>query len=446
MPNHIWRSFDIRGVAETEITPEFAKRFGRACASYFHQRNLFKIAVGRDTRNSGQILSSALIEGLCSAGMNVFDLGEAPTPAVYFATSGFGFDAGIIVTASHNPPEYNGFKLRLQDRPLYPNDFVELKKWFDSNSSSHKKGTVEKFNIQPIYEQNIALQNRLPTTKKVVIDAGNGITSNWAPPLFSLMGADVIPLFCTPDGNFPNHPADPTKPANLTDLQDLVLQENADLGIAFDGDGDRVGIVTSTGKMLWGDELLAILAQDIFKWKKGTVVCDVKCSLSLHDIVSSMGGKTIISPTGYPRVQQQMMKHGAILGGEQSSHICIRDNYYCFDDGLYAAARLLQIIDKLEEYESNIPRYPCTPEIRLSIDAEHRNHILSMEAPILKECSLSTIDGFRYEDQNGWMLFRLSGTENRAVFRVEARSKDAFAKWKNRAKQILQHFDVEYKW
>jgi len=444
MVEHIWRSFDIRGVAHSEIDTDFARQFGLACALYFTKRKLFKIAVGRDCRESGPILSAALCEGLCAGGMQVFDLGPAPTPAIYFATSGFGFDAGIIVTASHNPPQYNGFKLRLHDRPLFPEDFKELRSHFDIADKVSHIGSIEEFDIKDIYEETIAEKNHLHRELTIAIDAGNGITSNWAPSLFKRMGATVLPLYCTPDGSFPNHPADPTKESNLVDLQKLVLEKKADLGVAFDGDGDRVGIVLASGKMLWGDELLSILAQDIFRWKSGTVICDVKCSLSLHDIIHSLGSKIIVSPTGYPRVQAAMMEHGAILGGEQSSHICIRDNYYCFDDGLFAAARLAHLCDRLAEYEANIPRYPCTPEVRLNISAEHRQTILTQKPLVLKGCSLSTIDGYRYEDSQGWMLFRLSGTENRAVFRVEAKTEASFEEWKQRVHLVLKHFSIDH--
>lgn len=443
MTNSVWRKFDIRGLTSENITPDFAKNLGVASAEYFRARSQKTIAVGRDVRTSSPMLQDALMKGLIQGGMKVFDLGLTPTPTIYFASSGFGFDAGIIVTASHNPVGHNGFKFRLHERALLREDFLEIQQNFQNPTPHSEQGSIEKFDIKDIYCQAIAEQNPLHSPLTVALDAGNGATSNWAPYLFEKMGANIIPVNCEEDGSFPNHPADPTKRKNMLQLQQVVLETKADLGFAFDGDGDRVGMITPDGEMYWGDQLLAILMQEVLRWTKAPIVADVKCSMALEILAKELGVPFFRSPTGYPLVQKLMLEQNAILGGEQSSHICYRKGYYCFDDGLFAAAKLASIGKDLQTYIDRIPKTVKSPEIRQSIQPEERERFDTLEAPIFDDCQLIQIDGFRYSNESGWCLLRTSGTENKLIVRAEGIDLDAFTFWLARLKEILGYFDIK---
>ena len=443
MSNNVWRKFDIRGLTSENITPNFAMDLGLGAAEYFRARSLKTVAVGRDVRDSSPALQKALMSGLVQGGMKVIDLGLAPTPTVYFATSGFGFDAGIIVTASHNPVGHNGFKFRLHERALFREDFQEIQANVQAPKPHSTQGSIEKFDIKDIYCQAIAEQNPLHSPLTIAIDAGNGSTSNWAPYLFEKMGAQIIQVNCEEDGTFPNHPADPTKTKNMLQLQQVVLETKADLGFAFDGDGDRVGMITKDGNMYWGDQLLAILMQEVLEWTKAPIVADVKCSMALEILAKQFGVPFFRSPTGYPLVQKTMMKENAILGGEQSSHICYRKGYYCFDDGLFTAAKLASIGKQLEQLIDQIPKTVQSPEIRQSILSEERERFDTLEAPAFDDCKLEQMDGLRYSNDDGWCLLRTSGTENKMIVRAEGIDQEAFSFWLGRLQQILSYFDIK---
>ena len=357
--------------------------------------------------------------------MELYDLGQAPTPGLYFAVDGMGFDAGIMITASHNPPGDNGFKFRLNGSSVLQGEIAQLRAFYDENETA-PGGTSsrEKICIKDLYLDAICSDCQSPAGEfKIVIDAGNGVAGPWAVELFERLGAEVIPLHCEPDGNFPNHPADPTRPANVAELRETVLRTGADLGIGLDGDGDRVAAITKEGRHLFGDRLMAIFAQDILRWRTGHVVHDVKCSMLLQDVVSSLGGGTVMSPTGYPWVQKYMQDHCALLGGEQSSHICFSDRWFGYDDGLYAAARLLSLAADLDERDEALPSYPATPELRLPISEARKWKVLPQLRDRFSDFAISELDGLRCSNEDGWLLVRPSNTEACLSVRIEGRSR-----------------------
>ena len=443
MSNTVWRKFDIRGLTSENITTTFAYDLGLASAAYFRARSLETVAVGRDVRESSPALQEALMRGLLDGGLRVIDIGLAPTPVVYFATSGFGFDAGIVVTASHNPVGHNGFKFLLHERALLRDDFEEIRANCNAPAPHTVQGSIEQFDIKDIYCQTVAEQNPLRSSLKIALDAGNGSTARWAPYLFEKMGAELILINCEEDGTFPNHPADPTKAKNMLQLQKVVREEKADLGFAFDGDGDRVGMITADGEMYWGDQLLAILMQEVLQWTKAPVVADVKCSMALEILAKELAVPFFRAPTGYPLVQKMMMKHNAILGGEQSSHICYCKGYYCFDDGLFTAAKLASIGEQIPAFLARIPKTILSPEIRQSIEQDERDRFDRLQAPIFEDCQLETMDGLRYSNEYGWCLLRTSGTENKMIVRAEGIDQKSFSFWRSRLQQILQYFNIK---
>ena len=440
--NTVWRKFDIRGLTTEDITATFAYQLGLATAQYFRARYLKTVGVGRDLRASSPSLQAALIQGLAEGGMHVFNLGVAPTPAVYFATSGLGLDAGIVVTASHNPAGYNGFKFRLQKRALLQKDFEEIHEYFLEPKIHTKRGTIESFAIKDIYCKTVANQNTLSTPLKIVLDVSNGATSKWAPYLFEKMGAEIVIINCEEDGALLNQPIDSTKTENLLQLQRVVLEQGADLGFIFDGDGDRVGMVTADGNMHWGDQLLTILMQEALQWKKAPIVCDVKSTMALDILAKRFGVTLYRSPTGSPLIQQKMVKHNAILGGEHSSQICHRQGYYSFDDGLFTAAKLASIAQDLNKFINNTPKTIISPEIRKEIQVDEQDRFKQKSSPSYNDCNLDDIDGLRYSNEEGWCLIRLSSMEKKIVVRVEGIDHKAYMFWRMRLIEILGYFDI----
>jgi phosphomannomutase len=424
--SHIWRTYDIRGRTPDEITPELARRLGRAMGALMRGRGARSIAVARDARDSGPLLQSALMEGLAAAGMEVADIGMNPTPVMYFTVSALGFDAGVIVTASHNPTGYNGFKTRLGGQALFGPDIQRLREAVEgAQPAAVAGGAIRRLDVRPAYLEHIASGCRRPSGDlRVVIDAGNGVAGPMAVRLFSRLGCEVVPLFCDPDGTFPNHPANPTVAKNLVDLREAVLDTGADLGIGLDGDGDRVGAVIADGTMLFGDRMIALLAQDILASGPAAVVADVKCSMALGDTVTRAGGTFALSQTGYPWIQKMMRDLRAPLGGELSGHICFADRYYGFDDGLYAASRVLELVPGMVDRVAAIPAYPAIPELRLHTAEADKWAVPGLLQQQLSGYELLTVDGVRFSTGSGWGLVRVSNTEPCLTVRAEAHTED----------------------
>ncbi|MFT5684472.1 MAG: phosphomannomutase/phosphoglucomutase [Myxococcota bacterium] len=423
-PAHIWRTYDIRGRTPDEINPELALLLGRAMGHLMTSRGAKDIAVARDARIGGRQIQEALMRGLADAGMNVADIGMNPTPVMYFTVSALGFDAGIIVTASHNPAGYNGFKTRLGGDALFGEDIQEVRRMVEAGPPiADVPGEIRAVDVRPAYIKTIADDCRLPDRPlRVVVDAGNGVAGPMAVRLLSRLGVEVVPLFCDPDGTFPNHPANPTINKNLIDLRDAVLDTKADLGVGFDGDGDRIGAVSAKGEMFFGDRMLALLAAEILRSGPAAVVADVKCSMALEEVVAAGQGTYAMTQTGYPWIQKRMVELSAPLGGELSGHICFADRYYGFDDGLYAATRLLELVDGLDDKLAALPSYPAIPEQRLHTGEDGKWGVIETLKEKLSGYTLLTVDGIRFSNEHGWGLVRVSNTEPCLTVRAEART------------------------
>lgn len=443
--DHIWRAYDIRGNATTEVTTSFTHKLGWSLAQQFRKRGIEDVVIARDARKSSPSLRDALVQGLVEGGMEVSDIGAAPTPALYFAVDALGYDAGIMITASHNPSPDNGFKFRFHNQPFMGSDLQELKEIF---ATIHKPvldpGGHYTLNLQDLY-LNAIFDDMRSITKplRVVVDGGNGVAGPWLINLLGRFGCTCIPLYCEPDGTFPNHSPDPTKKKNMIDLIKAVQDEGADCGFGLDGDGDRIAVVSPQGELVYGDRLLALFAQDILKWKRGSIVHDLKCSMILKEVIDQHGGTSIPSATGYPRVQQAISQNASLMGGEQSSHICFADRWFGFDDALYAAARILPTIPSLDKRLSSLPHYPCTPELRIPVSEEKKWGVIGQLRPKLKDYHLNETDGIHCSTNDGWALLRPSNTEACISVRIEAKSSKILQTMAQELKQKLDDVGVD---
>jgi len=430
VPRSIFRQYDIRGIVGRELTPAFARALGRAYASeaFDRLRRAPVVAVGRDNRPSGEGLAAGLRTGVADAGGTAVDVGVLPTPALYFAVSALGADAGVQVTGSHNPPEFNGFKLVLAGESFHGEEILELwermvaERWREGAGAERSDGS-----ILGRYREGIVGRHRLERPVSVVVDCGNGAGSLVAVETLRALGAEVTPLFCESDGTFPNHHPDPTVPENLRDLQIEVRRRGAELGLAFDGDADRIGAVDETGTIVWGDQLLVLLGRDaVRRFGPGTpVIFDVKCSEVLPAALAEAGARPVMWKTGHSLIKAKMRELGAPLAGEMSGHMFFGGDYLGFDDALFAAARLLEIVSRgphgLATLLADLPRTHVTPEIRVDVPEERKFAIVEQAARHFPaRYPVNTIDGVRITFPQGWGLLRASNTQPILVLRFEA--------------------------
>ena len=430
VPKSIFREYDVRGLVDTELTPELARGLGRAYASVGWEKlgRAPTLAVGRDNRPSGTALAAGVRRGIVDAGGTAIDIGMVPTPALYFAVYALGTDGGLQVTGSHNPPEFNGFKMVLAGDALHGDEILGL--WETIVAERWRTGEGREASDASVlgrYKDAIAVRNRLTRPVKVVVDCGNGVSSVIAVATLQSMGAEVTPLFCESDGTFPNHHPDPTVPANLVDLQAAVRRTGAELGIAFDGDGDRIGAVTETGEILFGDQLLVLFGRDaVRRFGPGTpVIFDVKCSEVLPKALADAGARPIMWKTGHSLIKAKMKEEKAPLAGEMSGHIFFGGDYLGFDDALFAAARLLGIVSRhgsgLAGLLSDLPKTYATPEIRVECAEDEKFAIAERAAGYFAaRYPVNTIDGVRMTFPHGWGLIRASNTQPVLVLRFEA--------------------------
>ncbi|HXV27713.1 MAG TPA: phosphomannomutase/phosphoglucomutase, partial [bacterium] len=370
IPSHIFREYDIRGLAETELTDEVSRKIGQAFATILLKEGKKKMAVGRDLRPSSDRILKALLEGLASTGMEVLNLGMIPTPVLYFSVSHLHLDAGISITGSHNPPEYNGFKLHLADRPFYGEEIQNLKNLMEKKDFAKGAGKVWEEKVLETYKDYVAKIFHFKRTLKVVIDSGHGMAGIVAPDLVRRLGHDVTELYSNLDSTFPDHHPDPSDLANMKDLQKKVLETKSDIGIAFDGDADRIGVVDEKGQVIFGDRILLLYARAILKRKPGaTIIGDVKCSKIIYDDIAKRGGKPVMWKTGHSLIKAKIKETHAELAGEMSGHMFFVDRWFGFDDAIYAACRMLEVLDEdprpLSEHLTDIPQLVSTPEIRV---------------------------------------------------------------------------------
>lgn len=456
----IFREYDIRGVVGKDLTPEFARLLGRGVGAYLAERlgtrRPLRVSVGRDVRTSSPTLKESLVEGLCSTGLEVVDVGECPTPLQYFSLHHLDLDGGVMITGSHNPPEFNGFKVSLGKQTLHGEAIQAIRRIMERGRFPVGKGKESAYAVIPVYLEDVAARfrevHRPEPPIRIVADAGNGTAGLVAPDLLKRIGCDVVPLYCEIDGTFPHHHPDPTVVENLQDLIRTVRETKADLGVAYDGDGDRIGVVDETGKILWGDQLLLLFGREIVRERPGAVIVgEVKCSQFLYDDLRARGGDAVMWKAGHSLIKEKMRETGAVLGGEMSGHLFFADRYYGYDDAFYATCRLIEILWKrrvpVSRLLEGVPPLVSTPEIRVECpDAEKfrvvdrlRDRIRARRAvgeiPIR---DLVTIDGVRVVYEKGWGLLRASNTQPALVLRFEAESGDLLSFYRQALEGELQ--------
>ena len=425
----IFREYDIRGIVPNQINENSIKAIATAIANKCHHEEVHELALGRDGRLSGNEILELLSEELRLLGINIVNVGLVTSPLLYFAAKKLKSKSGVMITGSHNPKNYNGFKIVINDSPVSGTEMLD----FISNETSHSRGLGSEILKEDLMDEYIAevISQRSKNSKeiKIVVDCGNGSAGKIAPKLMRSLGYEVVELFCEIDGNFPNHHPDPGKIENLQDLKKAVEEEGADIGIAFDGDGDRLGVITNLGEIIYPDQLMMIFSREVLQESKGReIVFDVKCSNLLSKIISEAGGIPIMSPTGHFHIKNTLKKTNAPLAGEMSGHIFFNDKWYGFDDGHYSAFRLIEIIKNSESsigtLFNELPKAYSTPELNIDVDEDRKFKIV--EDFILQsefgENEKITIDGLRVNFDDGWGLLRASNTTPKLVLRFEANS------------------------
>lgn len=441
----LFRAYDVRGVVGETLTPAIAEVLGKALATLVQEQGGRKVAVARDARLSSPELAEALIAGLNACGCDVLDIGQAPTPLLYFAMHTQPVQAGVMVTGSHNPSSYNGFKIVIGERVLDGKELMNLRQRMLDGVFNHGSGNVEDIDLLGEYVDAVNAEVQLARPLKVVVDAGNGVAGELATTTLETLGCEVVPLFCEPDGTFPNHHPDPSIPENLASLVLEVQAQEADLGIALDGDGDRLGVVDNEGNTIWADRLLMLLAADVLGRHPGVdILYDVKSSRHLASFVLSHGGRPIMWQSGHSRMRAKMLETGALLGGEFSGHLFIKERWYGFDDAIYAAVRLLEIMAleprSAAELFSDIPSSPSSPEYQLMLEEGQSAELMrALDAhKVFDDARLVELDGLRVEFADGWGLIRPSNTTPSLTFRFEADDAGTLEQIKARFRDLLQ--------
>ena len=432
MKPHIFREYDIRGIVPDDLNEETVRLLGSGLGAYYARKGVQRICVGHDCRLSSPDFSSWLSDALLESGLDVVETGMVPTPVLYFSIHHLDADGGVQITGSHNPPDFNGFKICLGDMSVHGEEIQGIRKIieardFGGDFSEKKRGKKEKSNVIAPYMDYLVHDIRPGIMRRrVVIDAGNGAGGPVASEVYGRMGFDVIPIFCEPDGNFPNHHPDPTIPVNLEALISKVLSSKADLGIAFDGDADRIGVVDHRGKIIWSDRLMVLFSRDLLSRHPGaTIIGEVKCSQVLYDDIEKAGGKAIMWKAGHSLIKSKMKEEGALFGGEMSGHLFFRERYFGFDDAIYAGARLLEILSNTEkdlaQLLEDIPVKVNTPEIRMECpDASKFQLVRELTDEFKEEYPVIDVDGARVLMEGGWGLIRASNTQPAIVLRFEA--------------------------
>ena len=427
MNPNIFREYDIRGESPSELNQESVYLLGLSFGTYYQEHGTKRISLGRDCRLSSPELHDALSRGLMDTGMHVIDIGMVPTPLLYFSLFELEVDGGVQITGSHNPPSYNGFKICLGKETIYGQEIQKIRQIVDSEKFFQGRGEMEQREVTGLYLEKVEALLKPGTQKrKVVVDAGNGVAGMLAPQLYEHLGVEVERLYCEPDGHFPNHHPDPTIPENLVDLKEKVSAISADLGIAFDGDGDRIGVIDHGGKVIWGDQLMIIFSRDLLERHPGAkIIGEVKCSQVMYDDIEKHGGKPIMWKAGHSLIKSKMKEEGALLAGEMSGHLFFAERYYGYDDAIYAGARLLEILTKqqkgIRDLLKDVPVLVSTPEIRMDCPDEKKFEVVrALASEFKKEFKVIDVDGARVLFDGGWGLVRASNTQPALVLRFEA--------------------------
>lgn len=447
----IFREYDIRGIAGKDLTPEFAEHLGQAYAQYISDRkpaggrSRLKISVGRDCRLSSDSYAEAIIRGVTSGGVDVVNIGVCPSPLTYFSVHHFDLDGAIMITGSHNPADYNGFKIGIGKDTIHGQQVQDLRRIMEKPAvKTDKPGDVSTAEIIPAYLDWVVKNTKPLKKKKIVVDAGNGTASTVAPELFKRLGADVLPLYCELDGRFPNHHPDPTVPANLRDMIALVQKEKADFGVAFDGDSDRIGLCDETGKVIYGDEMMVMFSRNVLKSKPGsTIISEVKSSYRLYDDIAKNGGRPIMWKTGHSLIKSKMKEEKAALAGEMSGHIFFADRFFGFDDAIYAATRVYEIACEtagpLSTVLADLEQTVNTPEIRVDCQEEKKFALVEETKKLLQGAGkVNDIDGIRLDCGDGWGLVRASNTQPVIVLRFEAKTTKRLEEIRGTVESALQ--------
>ena len=440
MNPEIFREYDIRGIADKDMTDEDVVTIGKAVGTYLIERDRSRLTVGRDCRTTSDRYAENVIAGLRSTGCDVVDLGVCPTPVFYFSIKHFEKEGGVMVTASHNPPQYNGFKLCIDLDSIHGEGIQEIRRIIETKNFAQGEGTLSTADVVTPYKAFVEQKIKLTRPIRVGIDAGNGTAGVIAVPILKKLGCEVYDIYCDMDGTFPNHEADPTVLKNMQDLVALVKEKKLDVGIGYDGDGDRIGVIDGNGNIVFGDKLIIIFAREILSRKPGaTFISEVKCSQTMYDDIEKHGGKAIMWKTGHSLIKQKMKEEKAALAGEMSGHMFFADRYFGYDDAIYASCRLLEILSNsgkdIPELLSDVPKTYTTPEIRVDCPDDKKFKLVDrITDHFRKHNTVIDIDGVRVLFDDGWGLVRASNTQPALVLRFESRSEE-------RLEQIRAHIE-----
>lgn len=447
-PIHVFRAYDIRGIVDTALTADLTYRVGRAIGSEARVCGERHIYVGRDGRLSSPALHKAVIDGLLESGCDVTDLGLVTTPMMYFAAIRFGTGSGVMVTGSHNPPDYNGIKIVLGGQTLASERIQALRQRIEQGAYATGAGRLDSFDIAPHYIERITGDAKLSRPFRVAVDCGNGAASVIAPDLLRALGCEVVELYCEVDGRFPNHHPDPSRPENLRDLIATVREQQADLGFAFDGDGDRLGVVTSNGEIIWPDRQMMLFAQDILaRHPGGSIIFDVKSTRNLARVIGQHGGNPIMWKSGHSLLKARLRETGSLLAGEMTGHLCFADRWYGFDSAAYTAARLLEILSRdsrsPQEVFAELPDMIGTPELHLCMEEGEQFTFMERLMPVahFEDATVTSIDGLRVDFDDGWGLVRASNTQPCLTLRFEGENEAALERIQQRFRMLLLELD-----
>jgi phosphomannomutase/phosphoglucomutase len=442
----IFREYDIRAIYNEDLKGDLPYFIGRAFGSYIKRKNLKSVSIGGDNRLTTPEIKEKVIKGLIDSGCEVFDIEIVPTPLLYFSVHFYKFDSGIMVTASHNPPQFNGFKMVVGNKSLYGEEIQKIADMIEKEDFEKGEGKLYKKEIVDDYIKFMTDKFKFNKKLKVGIDTGNGTVGPLVEKLFKKLDIDFVGLYIESDGNFPNHLPDPVIPENLKDLMEIVIKYNLDCGFGFDGDGDRLAVIDEKGNILWGDQLLIIYSREILKKKKGEkIIFDVKCTKALEEEIEKMGGIPLMWKTGHSLIENKLHEEKAPIAGELSGHLYFADEYFGYDDAIYASLRLLKILDKedrkLSEFFKDVKKYYSTPEIRIEVPDEEKFEIVEkVKRYYSDKYKISDIDGVKVYYSNGWALLRASNTQPALVVRVEAETEDALNKMKNEFIEVIEKF------
>ena len=442
----IFREYDIRGIYEIDLKGKLPYFIGKAFGSYVKRKNINEVCVGGDNRLTTPEIKEKLIKGLIESGINVIDIGIVPTPLLYFSVHFYKFGSGIMVTASHNPPEFNGFKMVLKEGSLYGKEIQKIADMIENEDFEKGVGEFERKEVIDDYIKFMEERFKFNKKFKVGIDTGNGTAGPLIEKLFRKLGIEFVGLYLESDGNFPNHLPDPVIPENLRDLIDIVKKYNLDCGFGFDGDGDRLGVVDEKGNILWGDQLLIVYSREVLKERKGEkIIFDVKCSRALEEEIEKMGGIPLMWKTGHSLIENKLHEEKAPIAGELSGHLYFADEYFGYDDAIYSSLRLLRIMDKegkkLSEFFTDIKKYYSTPEIRIEVKDDNKFEIVEkVKNYFSKKYKINDIDGVKVYYPNGWALLRASNTQPALVVRIEGETEKELEKIKEEFMEVIEKF------